>query len=270
MDNKITLIELDETVSTNSFLATYQAANPAAITVVTAEYQSAGRGQTGNSWESERGKNLLFSILMQPVMLPATHVFMLSEAIALSIREAIVSALNLTSPLLPLLSERGALPVTVKWPNDIYVGNSKIAGILIENTLCGQYVGRSIIGCGVNINQQTFISDAPNPVSLRQLIGHDSERRPILEHIIEAFRCRMESLNNDASASLHADYLASLYHRTGLHPFRDVHGSFDAAIADVAPSGHLVLRDMDGALRRYAFKEVEYVHATTTSRPSRM
>ena len=94
MKSEVTFIELDETVSTNTFLATYRPAEPDTITVVTTEFQTAGRGQTGNSWESEKGKNLLFSILVQPKTLPATHVFLLSEAIALSIREAIADALH--------------------------------------------------------------------------------------------------------------------------------------------------------------------------------
>lgn len=275
MKSEVTFIELDETVSTNTFLATYRAAEPSSITVATAEYQSAGRGQTGNSWESEKGKNLLFSILVQPKTLPATHVFLLSEAIALSIREVIADALRSASPHLPPPLQGGlgggAFSVTVKWPNDIYVDDRKIAGILIENELCGHNVGRSIIGCGVNINQTEFQfpslspqPQAPTPVSLHQLIGHDCDRRAILNHILEAFRRRYESLIPHpspltAGVSLHADYLAALYRRTGLHPYRDAQGQFDAEIIDVEPSGHLILRDMSGTVRRYAFKEVEYL-----------
>ena len=106
---------------------------------------------------------------------------------------------------------------------------------------------------------------SPTPVSLRQLIGHDCDRRPILNHILEAFQQRYASLTPHPSpltphpSSLHADYLAALYRRTGLHPYRDAHGQFDAEIIDVEPSGHLILRDMSGTIRRYAFKEVEYV-----------
>ena len=278
MKNEVKFIELDETVSTNTFLATYQAAEPAALTVVTADYQTAGRGQPGNSWESERGKNLLFSILVQPASLPASHVFALSEAIALSIREAIVSFLNLPSTkdesLSPFEEIKKELPVTVKWPNDVYVGDSKIAGILIENTLRGDHVARSVIGCGVNVNQTEFHfpsltphpstlnpqPSTPIPVSLRQLIGHDCDRRDILHHILEAFRRRYDTLDPQPSAQrIHTDYLAALYCRTGLHPYRDAQKQFDAEIVDVEPSGHLVLREANGSIRRYAFKEIEYV-----------
>ncbi len=281
MKRAITFIELDETVSTNTFLATYQAAEPGAITVATAEFQSAGRGQTGNSWESEKGKNLLFSILVEPESFPATHAFLLSEAIALSIRDVIADALNPASLTPP--SREGALAsigeikkelsVTVKWPNDIYVGDCKIAGILIENTLCGQHIGRSIIGCGVDINQQAFRfpflnpqlstpSQAPTPVSLRQLLGHDSDRTDILHRIIEAFRHRYTSILSPLTGTqpLHSSYLAALYRRTGLHPYRDANGTFLARIHDVEPSGHLILCDESGHFRRYAFKEVEYIY----------
>ena len=301
MRNDFKFIELDETVSTNTFLASYEAADPAAVTVVTAEYQTAGRGQTGNSWESERGKNLLFSILVQPSSLPVSHVFLLSEAIALSIRDVIAYVLRSASGLSPQPSALSPQPITVKWPNDIYVGDSKIAGILIENTFSGKYVQRSIIGCGVNVNQTAFkfpslstqpsalipqpssfspqpsaSPQAPTPISLRQLLGRDTNRGDILNHILEAFGQRYASLTSSHishpssfipqpsalsphPSSLHTDYLSNLYRRTGFHPYRDAHGLFDAEIIDVEPSGHLLLRDAEGTVRRYAFKEVEYV-----------
>ena len=249
----ISIITLDEVTSTNTFLADYHPSDPAEITLVTAEHQTAGRGQTGNSWESERSKNLLFSILLTPQSpLPATHLFLISEAMALAIRDALEQFIVNCSPL------------TVKWPNDIYVGDRKIAGILIENTLCGSHVGRCIIGCGVNINQATFHSDAPNPVSLRQLLGHDIERSLVLDAIVTHFHRNLSTLDTPHSLDvppLHSAYLTALYRRTGLHPFREPSSPtpFLAEIADVEPTGHLVLRDTDHHLRRYAFKEISFV-----------
>jgi BirA family biotin operon repressor/biotin-[acetyl-CoA-carboxylase] ligase len=152
----------------------------------------------------------------------------------------------------------------VKWPNDIYVNDCKIGGILIENTLRGQYIDRCIIGCGVNINQATFHSDAPNPVSLRQLLGHDVERRFVLEAIIDNFNHHYSSLQSSettaAATEIHSAYLAALYRRQGLHPYRlpSSPTPFLAEIADVQPSGHLILRDPSGALHRFAFKEVSF------------
>lgn len=284
------VIELDETNSTNTFLRNYRPQHPAAITLATAEFQTAGRGQAGNSWESERGQNLLFSILVEPENLPAQHVFTMSEIIALSIRETV---------MLHLRAVQEAPPVTVKWPNDIYVADSKIAGILIENDFCGAGVARCIIGCGVNINQTQFTfptlpaprpqGTTPTPVSLRQLTGIEWNRQQILTSIVDAFRRRYARLTeatarhnaesisdekhsaeslcderhsaesiSDAIAAIHAEYKASLYRRQGLHAYRDATGEFLAEIADVEPSGHLLLRDSQGRLRRYAFKEVAY------------
>ena len=187
--NNCHVIHLTETSSTNTFLTSYTPSEPTDITIVTTDYQSAGRGQATNRWESERGKNLLFSILVTPDSLPATHLFALSEAIALSIREAIAATLISSSKA--STNNEDILCETVKWPNDIYIGDSKIAGILIENNLRGQYVHRSVIGCGVNINQSSFLfpslattdlsaSNIPHPVSMRQLLGHDIDGQAIL------------------------------------------------------------------------------------------
>lgn len=241
------MIELDTVSSTNDFLHDYRPPQPAAVTLVTAERQTAGRGQQGNSWESEEGKNLLFSLLLHPTRLPAAQMFVLSEAIALSLREAAAEFAPDTA-------------LTVKWPNDLYAANRKLAGILFENEMTGQHIGRSIIGCGLNVNQQHFRSDAPNPVSLRQLTGHDVERRFVLEAILAAFVPRYERIQHGDLETIHADYLTALYRRTGLHDYRDAEGTFRATLHTVEPTGHLVLNDTSGHQRRYAFKEVAYVH----------
>ncbi len=275
------MIELDAIVSTNSFLRDYRPLQPVDITLVTAEYQTAGRGQGTNCWESERGKNLLFSLLVNPASLPAAQAFVLSEAIALSIREAIARFIR--EAITPFIREE----VTIKWPNDIYVGDCKIAGILIENTLQGSSVARSIIGCGVDVNQESFrfpllnrqaslqaehptvnsespimnseLSIVNTPISLRQLLGHDVDRRFVLEAIIDGFTRRYELIQRGTFAPIADEYRAALYRRTGFHPFCDADGPFEAEIADVELSGHLVLRCPDGRLSRYAFKEVSFL-----------
>ena len=299
------MIELDEIDSTNNFLKGYRPLTPVDVTLVTAEHQSAGRGQAGNSWESERSQNLLFSLLLTACPVPSSQLFAISEAIALAIREAMIhhSLLlpsgRLGSLELPLnvaaAPQRGANShlrrresggglinhpssprggwegaFTVKWPNDIYVGDSKIAGILIENDLQGASVSRSIIGCGVNINQASFHfptlaptaidgeKHAPTPVSLFQLLGHTTERRFVLESIMDHFMHHYADLQRGAFDKIHAAYRAALYRGTGLHPFRDADGPFTASIEGVEPTGHLLLRDTDHRLRRYAFKEVSF------------
>lgn len=260
------MIELDETDSTNNFLKGYRPLTPVDVTLVTAEHQSAGRGQAGNSWESERSQNLLFSLLLTACPVPSDQLFSISEAIALAIREAIMDEITRHSSF----DTRHSSPVTVKWPNDIYVDDRKIAGILIENDLQGSSVSRSIIGCGVNVNQDSFrfptLAPAasngeklsPTPVSLFQLLGHTTERRFVLERIMEHFMHHYADLQRGAFDDIHTRYHAALYRSSGLHPFRDADGPFRASIEGVAPTGHLLLRDTDQRLRRYAFKEVSF------------
>ena len=142
------------------------------VTLVSAEEQTAGRGQQGNSWEAEKGKNLLFSLRIHPHTIEAAQQFILSQALALSLKRTPDDYTSDTS---------------IKWPNDIYWKDKKIAGILIENELTGKQITSSVLGVGLNINQTVFHSDAPNPVSLAQIIGHEEERQLILESIIGNF-----------------------------------------------------------------------------------
>ena len=155
------IIRLDNVDSTNTYLSGIASNSPHG-TCVLADRQSAGRGQRGNTWESEPGKNLTFSVLLRPDGLHASQQFRISQAVSLAI----------TDTLDGFLPE--GIEAKVKWPNDIYVGNRKICGILIENTLCGAAIQHSIIGIGLNINQRDFLSDAPNPVSLYQLTRKDT------------------------------------------------------------------------------------------------
>ena len=267
------MIELDETDSTNNFLKGYRPLTPVDVTLVTAEHQSAGRGQAGNSWESERSQNLLFSLLLTACPVPSSQLFSISEAIALAIREAIIDEIARHSTFdirHSSFDTRHSSPVTVKWPNDIYVDDRKIAGILIENDLQGSSVSRSIIGCGVNVNQDSFrfptlapaTNDgekrSPTPISLFQLLGHTTERRFVLESIMEHFMHHYADLQRGAFDDIHTRYHAALYRSSGLHPFRDADGPFRASIEGVAPTGHLLLRDTGQRLRRYAFKEVSF------------
>ena len=138
---------------------------------ISADFQTAGHGQATNHWESEDGKNLLFSLLLRPSVIPASEQFVITEIVTL----AIINALQ------DYIRQR----ITIKWPNDIYVGDKKLCGILIENALCGPTIDTCIVGIGININQELFVSDAPNPVSLKQLNGRDNDRGEILTEIYQ-------------------------------------------------------------------------------------
>jgi BirA family biotin operon repressor/biotin-[acetyl-CoA-carboxylase] ligase len=233
------IVHIDETDSTNRWLQKYLATDERddANMVVWAEYQTAGRGCGTNQWESERGKNLTFSILIHPKDLPATQQFHISMAISLAICEALEQYIG---------------DVSIKWPNDIYWRNGKIGGILIENTLKGSIIMESIIGVGLNVNQRVFKSDAPNPVSMWQICEHETDCEALLKEILEAFERILDS-------KIREQYLSKLYRRKGYHPYADKEGAFMAEIVTVEDDGHLVLHDDNGKERRFAFKEVQFI-----------
>ena len=212
--------------------------------IVLADFQTAGRGQRGNSWESEAGKNLTFSILLHPFDVPANMPFVISEMVSLSIKYTL---------------DKYIPEVSVKWPNDIYYKDKKIAGILIENTILQGKISQSIIGIGLNVNQTEYHSNAPNPVSMAQITSHTFDVMAIIEELQQIFTIQSERINNKHFDLIHEEYLNSIYRKEGYHRYRDDGGVFEAIIHDIEPTGHLVLKQIDGTLSRYAFKEVFYL-----------
>ena len=256
------MIELDEVDSTNNFLRHLDTPGDRRTTLVTAEFQTAGRGADTNRWESARGENLLLSLRVLPASLPVCHMFAISETTALAIRDALNAFLP---PKTPPKGGRGVSEggrgFSIKWPNDIYYADSKVAGILIENDLQGAQVLRSTIGIGINVNQRRFQSDAPNPRSLADIVGHDVERRFVLEQFMENFTHhfgQIETGRQDALDALHKEYKSHLYRLGEEHTYSDKDGTFRATLTDVEPTGHLILKDTKGNQRRYEFKEVKY------------
>lgn len=235
---------LDSTQSTNSYLDAMDRDTPQPEgCVVTARAQLAGRGQRGNSWEAAPGENLTFSYLLRPAGIAPQEQFVLSQAVSL----AVVDVLS-----------QYAEGFSVKWPNDIYYHDSKIAGILIEHTLSEGKIGRTIVGIGLNVNQLSFLSDAPNPISLREITGMQYDLDELLQRLLEATsrRYAMCLMSRD---ELQSDYMSVLYRREGVYWYRDKEGLFEASIERVCPDGMLLLRDVGGAERRYAFKEVAFI-----------
>lgn len=245
------LLWVDETDSTNRLLTSYcdgRHDDVAELTCIAADFQTAGKGQRGNRWEAAYGKNLLFSIVLYPGFLEARRQFILSQLVALAVKEEL---------------EQWASPVSIKWPNDIYVGHRKICGILIEHDLDGACLRRTIAGVGININQQAFAGDAPNPVSLRQLTGREHDRRRLLLDIVSRLRSGYAPLRADSSghyaAGVAGRYAGSLYRREGFHPYADAAGPFMGRLLRVEPDGRYVLEDMQGRERPYRFKEVAFL-----------
>ena len=215
---------------------------------ITADFQTSGHGQATNRWESEDGKNLLFSLLLRPTIIPAAEQFIITEFVTLAI--------------INVLQDYIRQKVTIKWPNDIYVGDKKLCGILIENALCGPTIDTCIVGIGININQEEFKSDAPNPISLKQLNGRNNDREEIFEEIYQNILNYYSYLadnwaNDDIKQSLHYEYMNNLYRREGYHNYSTPEGElFSAEIEEIGPQGHLNLRLQSGEQRIFAFKEV--------------
>ncbi len=242
--SNIQLVELDETSSTNDYLRSRRADLTGRMTLAVAEFQTSGRGATGQ-WLSARGENLLFSLLLHPTMVEASEIFILSQAICLSICQAL---------------DGFAQGFRIKWPNDIYWDDSKVVGILIENELAGKQVSDCVIGVGVNVNQREFGADVPNPTSLSHILGTKRvDRSLVLSSIVDAFDrlyAEVEARNFD---EIREEYLRHLYHRDEEHTYEDSEGRFMATLQTVEPSGHLVLLDTQDKVRRYAFKEVKFI-----------
>ena len=225
---------IGETDSTNRWMKEHGEGDM----VVVADYQTAGRGCGTNTWESERGRNLLFSVLLHPVETPVRQQFHISMAVAVALGE--------------MLSQY-ADGFSIKWPNDIYWRDRKISGMLIENRVAGQTLSESIVGIGLNVNQREFRSNAPNPVSLCQILGHEVDRDELLADFLQRLLPAMRR------STLRHDYESMLYRRMRLTAYADRSGVFRASLQGIADDGRLLLRDDGGHDRLYAFKEVQFI-----------
>lgn len=241
METKI--IRLKEIDSTNRYLKQLPDEEEAEMTVVVADYQSAGKGQGVHTWESEAGKNLLFSIKVHPHWVPVRRQFVLSMVGALAIKDALDSYME---------------EITLKWPNDVYWKDQKISGTLIETAIDSKGIKTCIFGVGVNINQELFTSDAPNPVSLAQILGHEVDKEEVLQKIIEAFQRYYELLRRADYMDVSGIYHLALYRRKGYHWYEDKDGKFEGAFVEVEDDGHLILHDKKGVIRSYAFGELQF------------
>lgn len=209
------------------------------------EYQSDGQGQGSNQWESESGKNLLLSIYVQAIFLEPSYQFMISKAAALAVLQTVLNAVP-------------AAKVRIKWPNDIYVDQQKIAGILIRHNIKGSLLDRSLIGIGLNVNQKVFVSDAPNPVSLIHLDKKERSIEDMLDVLQEMFRfyyAKLKAGNNALIDDLYHQYLYRLGYPS---PYRLRNETVEAFIRGVDEYGRMIL-DQGGRLHLCEMKEVEFV-----------
>lgn len=239
-------IHLEETESTNNYIKNelLTESKEDDIIIVSTDHQTAGKGQRGNNWESEKGKNLTFSILFHPTDIEANQQFIISQFTSLAIKDTL---------------SQYTKDISIKWPNDIYWKNKKICGILIENSLIDTTIASSIIGIGLNINQTEFTNKVPNPISLKQITGNDYDLDKVLHEIIDRISLYYNKIDKNGSEDIAKRYKNSLFRHEGYHTYNDGTHNFMARIKDIEPSGLLVLEMEDGSVHKYAFKEIKYI-----------
>ncbi len=226
-------------------------------TVVYTDRQTAGRGQRGSSWESEPFKNVTMSILLRPENVAPNQQFWLSEISALAVERVLSKYIG---------------NVSIKWPNDVYYKDFKICGMLIEHSLSGGKINYTIPGIGINVNQRVFLSDAPNPISLVNVLGHEVPTSEILDGLVDEILTMCGQLPEKAE-EIHREFLSKLYRRDGFHEYQSTIRSasadglsvleegehFQARIVNVHPDGMLDLMTTEGHIHTFAFKEVAFI-----------
>lgn len=247
--NKILILEQAE--STNTLLLERAKANrelPQLYSIVARE-QTAGRGQRGSSWEVKAGENLTFSFLIRSAGLLPKDQYAVSE----------FAAYGVMKTLARYLPEEDKKRLSIKWPNDIYYDNSKIAGILIEHSITGTHIDFSVVGIGINLNETEFPEHLPNPISLKQITGQSYDIEEVHARLMKRFGFMLEPLLLGNFSEVHQRCKSNLYRRHGLHQYQDANGIFWAEVRDLQPTGELVLLTQAGELRSYHFKEVSII-----------
>lgn len=235
---------IHELGSTNNYAASQLLTKrlPEGIVFV-ADSQVDGRGQTSNKWESEPNMNLTFSLLLYPEFLEIAKQFEISKAISLGVSDFLKEQTD---------------HVSIKWPNDIYIGKGKVAGILIENSIRINIISSCIVGIGLNINQKEFKSEAPNPVSLSQITGRVFNLEETLSDLCLKIDARYNQLRNGAFRQIDEDYIAMLYQFGNWSQYSDENGDFEGRILGVDQIGRLLIETRNGNINKYHFKEVVF------------
>lgn len=214
--------------------------------VINTDNQTAGQGMGKNLWESEKGKNLSFSLLLKPDFLKPEKQFVITQIVSLAILN--VCRRNLDSEM-----------VHIKWPNDIYVADKKIAGVLVQNIIKASSISDSVVGIGLNVNQEKFISDAPNPVSMIQLAGVTFSREKLLTELLEEIEQNYSRIRVYPQTSwINSKYVENLYRINQSFYFTDKNGRFKGEIIGIDNYGQLKIKKADGDVLLYAYKEVEF------------
>ena len=213
------------------------------FTVVLTDEQTSGRGQGTNRWSSQGGKNLTFSTLFLPDLDAREH-FFLNMCVSLGIRDTV---------------EKYTEGVQVKWPNDIYVGKDKICGILIESSIKGGRITRCVAGIGLNVNQEEFESWIPNPTSIRNVTGKETDLTQLLDETMRNLYKYYTLLKQGLREEIKQEYLAHMWRKDLEADYQDANGRFTGIIRGCDDMGRLQIERPDGSVSCYAFREVSFI-----------
>lgn len=239
------ILYLDKVDSTNQYLINLtEKLEIEERTAVACFNQTSGRGQKGNSWFSDTNKNISYSIIIYPNYISARNQFIISQTIALAVKSFL---------------DEYTKNISIKWPNDTYWNEKKIAGTLIENQLKGDIISYSVIGIGININQETFPDYLPNPVSLKQITGIEYDLKELVVKLDGKIKTALQELSHGTEVDIQRFYLNNLYRRDGFHLYKDETGDFTARIRGISAQGNMILEHEDGTVKNYAFKEVAFL-----------
>lgn len=239
------LVQLPQTDSTNSYAKQLLTkSKPAEGTAIIAYQQTQGRGQFGNTWHTEAGKNLILSVIAYPRFVPAATQFDLSRVVALAVQNTLEEYLTET--------------VNIKWPNDVYSSGKKLSGILIENTLQGPSMADSVMGIGINVNQHTFPETLQQASSMCLLEGKEFELNQVFHTLMGRMEYWYMALRNGQTDRIRAAYLDCLYQYHEVRNYLIDGLPVSGIIMGVLPSGELEV-SIDGAIRRFLFKEIGFI-----------
>ena len=243
---KANIISLPETGSTNTYaIGLLSKDRPEEGCVVITDHQTQGKGTDTNTWESEKGKNLTFSLILYPEF-KADRQFVLNKAISLGICDF-------------LCDELPQSEIKIKWPNDIYISDKKVCGILIQNSVIGNRLDYVVVGIGLNVNQTIFTSDTPNPVSFKMVTGKDYDLNELLQKLLNSIFEKYAQVKPETSQKIENDYLKKLYRLMEWHEYILKGTETIARIIGTNSFGQLELETENGQVFTYDLKEVKFI-----------
>lgn len=215
--------------------------------VISTYNQENGKGQGENFWESESGSNITISVALQPRVIHPSQQFIINQLVSLALVDVIEQY---------VANEE----VKIKWPNDIYVADKKIAGVLIQNFIKGEEIEFSIVGIGVNVNQKEFYSDAPNPGSLIHYFNNTMDLKQLLDQLLLRIDVKYEFYKQMRNVQdLKSNYIDKLFRFNIWATYSDGNKNFQGKIIDIDEFGRLIVKLKDGQEKTFMFKEIEFI-----------